>query len=381
MLILILTLCDSQVQGQERQNVRMAAQLLSESCGRALQKYLPQYSSQASFIINMDRAFDVLNSRIIHDVKDERCPYGLKLQKQEEALKFLTTYFRLSRFLGHKQLLPCQKALIVAGHEMPKLFNFLQNKYNISFILTSRLNLDALEIFFSCVRRIGANVHPDCSDFEARIRILLLGLDVPTTLFQSTSVQVVDEADDNMGYCTAHKIGFQLSDCQVNDNDYNEVQLIMSETVINNQTCTNGEESIDAQQEALKYVAGFIALKLKETHPHFLGEPSASSWISEISKGNLIHPSPQLLDLIKEFELVFCLFHGKSLDVNPGVIQRFFDLLKSKYPNSDERFLKLYTRTRTFIRLKYLKKEYANKQSNFRNYKKNKQWVASKLFK
>lgn len=55
--------CTLQVLGHERQSVRLAAQLPSESRGKALQRYYPQHSSLALFIQDLHKAFDVLNSR------------------------------------------------------------------------------------------------------------------------------------------------------------------------------------------------------------------------------------------------------------------------------------------------------------------------------
>ncbi|KAG7160864.1 hypothetical protein Hamer_G007625, partial [Homarus americanus] len=60
----------------------------------------------------------------------------------------------------------------------------------------------------------------------------------------STLVEVQDETDDNTPYCTARNIGFQLFECEVDDIEYHEVQLIMSQT-IDNQGCPS-KESIDA---------------------------------------------------------------------------------------------------------------------------------------
>lgn len=367
-----------QVQGQERQNVRLAAQLLSEHCGKALERYFPEYSSQASFILNVDKAFDVINSRKINDIKDERCAFGLKLHEQEPPLTFLTHVFPLCRFLNVKRLLPCQKAFIIAGYAIPQLFKYVSDKYQVNMLFTATLNQDALENFFSRVRRIGASTHPDSSEFESRMKILLLGVDIPASLTQNASVQMrLDDADDT-SFSTACTMGFEPSECVTVDNEYDDTQQILAE--ISTNQIIPSEGSLAAQQEAMTYVAGYLAFRLKKTHPQFLGEAMENSWISEISKGNLVYPSQGLLDLIHEFELVFCLFHGKDLDTKPGVIQRFFELLKSKYPSCDDQLLKLYCRTRTFLRLKYLKKSYVKKQINYRNNRKQKQWAASKVF-
>lgn len=368
-----------QVEGQGRQNVRLAAQLLSEHCGKALKRYFPEYSSQSSFILNLDKAFDVLNSRQLKDIKEERCGFGLKPDAQNTALTFLTKVFPLCRFLHVKRLLPCQKAFIIAGYAINQLSEYVRDRYQVNFLLTAKLNQDCLENFFSRVRRIGASSHPNCTDFESRMKILLLGVDIPTSLTQNASVQdmEVDDADDTP-ISTACSMGFESSECVTVDSECDDTHQILAELSTNQNVPS--EASIASQQEAMTYVAGYLAYRLKKTHPHYVGKPVENSWISEISKGNLIYPSQELLDLIHEFELVFCLFHGKKLDKNPGVIQRFLELLKSKYPSCDDQFLKLYCRTRTFLRLKHLKKCFVEKQINYRNIRKKKQWAASKVF-
>lgn len=366
------------MQGQERQNVRLAAELLSESCGKALQRYLPQYHSQASFIISIDKAFDTLNSRKVWDVKDERCGMGLKLEKQEKALKFLVDELPKCKFSNCKRVLPCQKALILAGKAVPELYTYVRDKYGIDYMLTSRLNQDVLENFFSRVRRIGGNNHPDCNDIETRIKILLLGVDIPASLMKTTSVFVDEHEDDS--YTTACNMGFEASECIIENQDHYETQEILEEIACNeNLTC---KESLAQQQDAMMHVAGYFAYRLKNSHPQFLeNKKIENTWISDMDKGHLAYPSKELLDFVKDFEVVFILFHGKEIDEKCKVIGRFFEVLKCKYPHCDDVFLKLYSRTRTFIRLNYLKKQFKNKQVNYRSkQKKKKQYAASKVF-
>lgn len=130
----------------------MAAQLLSKHCGKALKRYFPEYSSQASFIQNVDKAFKL---RQIKGIKGERCAFGLKPHEPDAALTFLTYVFPLCKFLNVKRLLPCQKAFIIAGYAIPQLFKYVRDKYQINFLLTAKLNQHCLENFFSRVRRIG----------------------------------------------------------------------------------------------------------------------------------------------------------------------------------------------------------------------------------
>ena len=47
-----------------------------------------------------------------------------------------------------------------------------------------------------------------------------------------------------------------------------------------------------------------------------------------------------------------------NVDENPNFIKRISDVLKNSFPSWPEDILKLYVKTRTFIRIKYLNNVY-----------------------
>ena len=62
-----------------------------------------------------------------------------------------------------------------------------------------------------------------------------------------------------------------------------------------------------------------------------------------------------LFEAVKEFEILFTSFHGNEIDKAPRVIERFHSLLEQKYGcNWPSEVLLLYSRVRTFIRIKAL---------------------------
>lgn len=82
------------MKGQERQKVSLAAQLLSETYGRAIQQYLPQYRKQAELIINVDSFFDICNTRLKFGKKINQCAFGVHKKEQLNSLDFIQKYFR-----------------------------------------------------------------------------------------------------------------------------------------------------------------------------------------------------------------------------------------------------------------------------------------------
>ena len=65
------------VRGHDRQRVKYATQLFSQTVGKALKFiYGETYSEQADIIIKLDQFFDVMNSSSTWDSKDCKCGLG-----------------------------------------------------------------------------------------------------------------------------------------------------------------------------------------------------------------------------------------------------------------------------------------------------------------
>ena len=65
-------------------------------------------------------------------------------------------------------------------------------------------------------------------------------------------------------------------------------------------------------------------------------------WISIISKGGLTHSSDEWLQTLIQFEIVFGSFHGRTVSKQVKVIS---SLVKSKFPEVDEKVICMYVRT------------------------------------
>jgi hypothetical protein len=109
--------------------------------------------------------------------------------------------------------------------------------------------------------------------------------------------------------------------------------------------------------EALKYVAGYVAFKLKGQYPD-LGVVSSkvineqtvcsSSWINALSRGGLRQPSAAWFQSIQNLEKEFNRHHGTDLSKESGVIKKLVDKLAVS-PSVPQTAIACFIKTRTFI--------------------------------
>ena len=118
----------------------------------------------------------------------------------------------------------------------------------------------------------------------------------------------------------------------------------------------------DCPTEALKYVAGFLAHKLRDKYPD-LGEKTSetlsgarteSPWIHALSRGGLTAPSSDFMRKIISFEKIFKNIHGNSLYREEKVISFTIASIVKQFPKFPLDVIKKYVRTRIFIRIKFL---------------------------
>ncbi|CAF4271636.1 unnamed protein product, partial [Rotaria magnacalcarata] len=167
------------VEGQARQTVRLAAQLLSVHVGKGLIKLIPRYEAQGNFIVGLDAAFNLLNSvKEFDSIESKNAFKGTPSQMKD--LDFLNNNFKNARFVD----------------------------------IITNLNQDILENFFGEIRGMCNDSHPDSSQFIQRIRFKLLGIDPniaigKTNLKQDGSAtSSISETDSNQFYINAINSGF-----------------------------------------------------------------------------------------------------------------------------------------------------------------------------
>ena len=137
----------------------LAAQLLSERVGHAIAHcFGEEHAEEAAFVTLVDQAFDTLNSRHPMDSKVHRSGFGMPhaLDQQYSCLMGFTRLMRESRVVGRRCLLPFQQGFIMTSCALRGLYSAVTRpEVGMKYVLTSRLNQDCVENFFSQVHFLG----------------------------------------------------------------------------------------------------------------------------------------------------------------------------------------------------------------------------------
>lgn len=166
------------VRGTERMKVKRAAALLSHNVATALKRYFEDTESQnlSHFIQLVNDWFDIMNSRVSSSDSPYKKLYtnsDIQLSKLDEVYQYFDTMVPI----GKKSQQVFQKGILISILSIKMLFHEMNERYGMTHIITTRINQDALENFFSEVRRVGGmNTHPSPLNSIYRIRLLILGI-------------------------------------------------------------------------------------------------------------------------------------------------------------------------------------------------------------
>lgn len=174
----------------------IAVQLMSKTTSMALQHLESRGFSGAEtentskFIRLVDSWFDLFSSRRPKDIKLSRDAYGLNLMEQNKILNEMMSTAKSLTVNGKTYLYPFQKGLIVSCQSVFQLYEMLQERYDINYIMTYRLNQDVLEHFFACLKQMGGSYeHPSPGQVKqtSRVRSYLLGKNCELTGMNSNT--------------------------------------------------------------------------------------------------------------------------------------------------------------------------------------------------
>lgn len=393
-----------QLKGSERQKVRPAVQLLSKSVATAIDYIgkngffsVEPWQEVSNFVKLINDWYDVFNSKIKYVANDpSKNAYGTELKTQRHLLHQVTNIISKMRVGKHQTLIPFQKGIILSNNSLEHLYDYLNENYNLEYIITSRLNQDILENLFSYIRGMGVtNDHPHPLDFKYRLRWFILGKNSDALFTENTNTEELGEqcliklleqpylnSDQMVEYCMTSKILEKLPLTQIhstNPNDekdditvpgsfigpyYPEIGLA-EDCVCDNETMQILEDfefKEKINEEALKYIAGYVAYKFKDKYN--LGVKTSltttsgdQDWIACLSRGGLLHPKDNLMEAAKILEHEFCLLHRTTLSKQSQIFKILADKVFSELKdNSNISYEVIYyfCRTRTYIRLKYL---------------------------
>ncbi len=407
----------------QRQNVALAAQLFSHRAASAYKFHFAHESSaeaeRGDTIDLINKAFDVMNSRSKEGHKEWDFALGwLKVSgttergflRQKDILYHMRHLMNNMRVLQRnkegekvprKAPLPFQKGWVVSIDSALEMLSQLQEEYGATYLMTSRCNSDNVENFFSRIRYIaGADTHPASVDFKNRFRLVVLGQSAEYVV-QNAAVKFQQEEDEPilLSQQLVEGVGFEAEprsefDVVQEDNNNNtpvptmteeegERSNIVLQTIIEvdipvGQDLT--EKQKQSAEEALKFIAGYIAFKKKKDHPtlgSFSYTPDTAScpWIDIMSYGGLTRPSQEWLNQVKLFEEEFQKVHGTEISREAKIIQSLETHLQEKFPVVPKDLVKFYSKMRIHFRLKYLRRQFKKSSEEKRNSRKAKQFA------
>ena len=180
------------VRGSARQNVRLAAQVLSHTTATAMSSLFEGREKKAQFFEIVNNWFDVMNSRLEKDCNKLKCAFGIHFEDQVDALNSMLKMTEKMRIKKRKGLLPFQKGIIIGIRSLIGLFEKLNETFEVRYLRTVCKNQDIVENFFSRIRALGiTHTHPGPVAAKNRIRLLMLGREAD--IIVKTSAVKMDE--------------------------------------------------------------------------------------------------------------------------------------------------------------------------------------------
>lgn len=381
------------VRGSERQKVKPAAQLLSATLAKALEwcgsrSLFSNFSwkETSKFLGLINDWFDTFNSKAKYGSHPGVNAFGTALEAQIQIVNQATEVIANMAVGKHKSLVPFQKGIILSNHSLLELHTYLTEKYNITYIITYRLNQDVVENFFSYIRGMGAtNDHPDPLQVKYRIRWYVLGKHSLSVFTMNNNTEEDSEPCLSAKFLANTVDSAKFSEEKTTENDYHEEEsLLQSSTFIEPEydgtNSDGGFQSIEDFREGdtfsdaitnqgLKYIAGYVAHRFKNKYKHLdlgvstktLDVSHCPDWIEFVSRGHLMYPSEELIQLARILDSEFRIIHGETLIKEPLIFKRLADVVIENNPNIGNMFpyeiILCMARTRIYIRLRNLNKK------------------------
>lgn len=133
------------------------------------------WDDASHFVALVGNWFDVFNSKVFHDRKSSRNAFA-SLENQNSVLNDMIKTAVNMRVYGSNSLYQFQKGLVISSQSLLKLYEMVKANFGISYLLTSRINQDALEHFFACLRQMWTcHNNPSTLFVKYRVRAHLLG--------------------------------------------------------------------------------------------------------------------------------------------------------------------------------------------------------------
>ncbi|KAK9712221.1 THAP domain [Popillia japonica] len=263
-----LTICPKinsshlELTGPQRQRVRPAAQLLSRTVAKALEycgtnNMLPatNWRDTSNFILMINDWFDVHNSTSkFCGNNPTKNAFGIDLDNQEKILDNISSTMEQMIVGKHKSLISFQKGIILSNRSLKELYKHCNKEYGVEYLLTRRLNQDVFDeqCLLSSLETVDAEDGAECGNDTCLTESLMQNLSLRFVIIEDIDEEPAEE------FCFIEP-------------EYPVLALPENTNIANLGTLTQFEAQQKIDDEALIYIAGYVAFKFK--HKYNLGEP------------------------------------------------------------------------------------------------------------
>lgn len=319
---------------KKKMNVKLAAQLLSDSVADSLQFCLDEKiegfegcEGTIQFIRTFNVLFDILNSRNL-------CSNGWKvpLQSQNEskiktALNTAKIYIASLKVHGEEMLvIKCRRKMgflgfLICINSVLNMFDGLVMSPSppLKFLTTYKMSQDHIELFFGKIRSMGGwNNNPTCRQFSAAYKKILVNNDIKdVTRGNCLPIESVQILTVSSGYHT----NISSTVPSVLDINMTCTKTRLCDSSVSNENDSESEEdpcissSMISQfsEKIVAYIAGFVCSKLRKSITCDVCNGAivnsnvspVHSLINVKNKGGLCFPSEDVINISLTCEKIF----------------------------------------------------------------------------
>lgn len=385
---------DLNVVGQQRQRVKHAAHLLSESCSNSI-TYLGErgllktknWRETAELIKVVDEWFDTMNSHGKCTKKQSRLAFGINLDAQITILNNMIDLMISMKVNSRRGgFFAFQKGVILSSESLKGLYSMIKDLFGVDYVLTRRLNQDSLEHFFGCIRQMTSTYdHPNAVNFKYRIRKLLLGKGVHLMSKKTNTVNAeeIDCSSSNARNQVILKNNEEKSDSDrdldrelsitsriFKDMEIQEIGMDISEWKDDDLEISKENTLWSViEDEALQYVGGYVVKKFQFKYPH-LGQKLSentkcnSTWIEKHNRGELHAPSAEFSSQLAMMRRAFIAVHGSGLQEGRDCLKSMVNEL-GKHVDLSSDVLYFFAKISVFFRMRHMNRQIiAQKKKN-----------------
>lgn len=356
----------------DRQNVRLAVELLSESTSMLMKDLFPNCPKKnklSDLIALFDKCWNLMTSVMSTSAANDfiRAPLRECLQQQLPHLhEFLDVIDKMQFQLRKSKKkapkwskIPSQKGAIISVKSAIQLQEILSDDYNEPKFGTEVITQDDLECFFGIKRgQDGTNDTPSALQYNNRV-----SSGVTQAILMDTDFDIFSMEN-------------QITECQLYNYNYEPLNSDLFEKCKKAKPTakpkkTRRQLTLFAKMERY-HVAGVLAYKFKNDPTLAMGQDTdieiqtSSLYVSKsIRESTMISPSTSWISDVNRMYLIFSRHHPlPNLRLGPGLIKDFTDVLAKEFPNRDRSILHEFALIRTNKQIKILNERVSQGKSS-----------------